>query len=327
MSEYENNRREFKVPKDVEKFATLSRDKKIKKIKKKGLASKEKDAAKIYYADLYDQLPRMLEWVVRYGRIPAAKDVKEGICNKIKDKSFIKFITKRLKHDETERESLMLLPIVSFDIMEADINKYREAKTDNDEAEYPSYVNDLLSLGKIIVGKKLSKLVKHGVSESLATDLLMIVPTSKVIKDGNKTGYFRVKKLMQVLYKDASVLTEDIHFDKIVKYLFNSEMVPTLITMLLLEKNETKSDFNENQIKVFNDITKWCFNTMSNMSPEQNLEILTSYVNTRKKDAEMNRDSNRRFFISSLPDSDEYKTIWAAIRKIEDRNPNMKEYL
>ena len=320
MAEYAN-RREFTIPAEIKDLCKLNKEKYVKK--HKDAAGGKKEALQDFYNYLIDDLPFGIEWIVRYGHIPDAAEAKEKILNHLKDEKLIKKLDKKFRKDGNE--GYELLPIVIFEILETEATKFKEAKTDNETAELPGYVNKLLELSHMSMKKKIKKLTSNGVDANLAFDVLSVIPTSKAISSNKYKGLFRFRKLMQVIYRDASTL-EDVKFDKIAKYVVKSDFYPALITALLLERNEIKADFNDNQIKCFNSITTWCFNTMEDFDKDTIKDILTVYIKERKKDASNNRDSNRRFFISSLP-ATEYKEIHKVMEKMLEVDPSIKEYL
>ena len=105
----------------------------------------------------------------------------------------------------------------------------------------------------------------------------------------------------------------------------DKDYIGSVITFALLERKEKISGFNETQKKLFNDITEFCFKVMEDMPKESIHAILKSYVDARKRDESQNKDANRRYYISSLPESD-YPRILKAMNKIVSENEEMKKY-
>jgi hypothetical protein len=84
-------------------------------------------------------------------------------------------------------------------------------------------------------------------------------------------------------------------------------------------------NFTDNQKKVFNDITNYCFKTMEDMSKDDIIMILKAYVEARRRDERAGKDTNRRYYISSLPESD-YPRIIKAVEKMINSNEDNKKY-
>ena len=81
----------------------------------------------------------------------------------------------------------------------------------------------------------------------------------------------------------------------------------------------------ETQKKLFNDLTTWAFTKLETLDKETINLVLTLYVNWRKDDENNNRDSARRFYISSLPENEYPKTL-NAMKKIIERNKDNEKY-
>ena len=103
------------------------------------------------------------------------------------------------------------------------------------------------------------------------------------------------------------------------------DYVPSIITFALLERKEKISGFNDTQKKLFNSITEYCFKTMEDMKKDDIVAILKAYTEARKRDESQNKDTNRRYYISSLPESD-YPRILKVVSKIIELDEDMKKY-
>lgn len=318
-----HGRREFRIPNDVSDFAELT----FKKYKKKygdPYASK-KDLRKGYYLSLVDMMPRVVEWLVRYGHIPEAKESKEAIYTIIADSEFVKTLIKMLKKDD-DMDGLELLPIIVFDILrEASIRHAKQVKEkENDpQVEVEDYdVDDLIELSNLVIKGKKKKLVKAGLNENVAFDVLSVIPSQKVL---GLNQLYRFRTLFRVLYEHAKTV-ENMDINPIAKYVVRKDYYPSLITFLLLEKKEMYVGFTDQQKKFFNDITSWCFNQMEDMNKETIRAIIQNYCDARKKDKDKSMDSNRRFFLSSLPESD-FPNIVKVLKKMQDEDASIKEFL
>ena len=118
----------------------------------------------------------------------------------------------------------------------------------------------------------------------------------------------------------------DIDFEKVMKVVFKGDdYVPSIITFALLERKEKISGCNDTQKKLFNSITEYCFKTMEDMKKDDIVAILKAYTEARKRDESQNKDTNRRYYISSLPESD-YPRILKVVSKIIELDEDMKKY-
>lgn len=314
----QNNKRQFKVPDDTTLFASLT----FKKYKKKysdPYASK-KDQKKGYYRMLLDLLPRTIDVLVKYSQVPDIREIKSSIYDKLFDKAFIKLLTKELKEDVEYIENSELLPIIIYDLItEANKRHAEELKENPEAAEFD--LSDVIELSSIINKKKMKKLKKGGVPETVAFDILSVIPTSKALE---KSQTYRIRTLCRVLYEHAK--NEEFTIDPIMKLVIKSDYHPAVITFLLLEKKEIYVNYTEKQKEFFNKVTDWCFNTLEDCPKETINSVLRTYIKTRQNDKAQNRDSNRRFFLSSLPE-DQFPKIVKVMNKIIEQDESVKEFL
>lgn len=315
----------FKVPEDVKKFAEAT----LKKFKKKNdFYDSKKDLKKGYYDYLLEMLPDAIKFVIRYGHFENNKELKEAIYEKICDPSFIKFLKKQLK-DDAVLESVELLPNVIYNICrEATIHAADESvKKDGTEDVKPDVnetfdLSDLTEISKIILKKKIKKLVKAGVDESVAFDVLSVIPSKKIIE---KSPYFHIKNLFAVLYQHAKA-KKDIKFNVIIKKLFSEDELRYIVSFAMLEKRGKCSNFNDGQKQLFSDITMWSLKYLEGCDKKDLASILTAYVKVRKTDDSKNNDEKRRFYISEVP-QDKYPKVTKVVAKIIQADESAKKYL
>ena len=105
----------------------------------------------------------------------------------------------------------------------------------------------------------------------------------------------------------------------------DEEYIGSVITFALLERKEKIATFSEGQKKLFNDITEYCFKKMENMSKDDIGSILKAYVENRQRDDKANRDTNRRYYISSLPEND-FPKILKVVERMCSANEDIKKY-
>ena len=310
------NNKEFKIPSDAKELAKLS----FKKFKKesKGYYDSKKELKAAYYAHVIDLLPESIKLLVRYGHLDAVKETKEAIYAKITEKAFVKALAKELKNG-LEMEELIYFPNVVYDILSIATKAVQASKEKGEDLSID--LDDLVELSQIILKKKIKKLKKAGVDENVAFDILSVIPTPKIL---DKSQYYHIREFFSVLYQHAK--TKDIDFEKVMKVVFKGDdYVPSIITFALLERNEKISGFNDTQKKLFNSITEYCFKTMEDMKKDDIVAILKAYTEARKRDESQNKDTNRRYYISSLPESD-YPRILKVVSKIIELDEDMKKY-
>lgn len=309
-------RKKFSVPKDLKTFAKIT----MKKFKKENdYYDSKKDLKKAYYGYLIELLPRTVECCVRYGHFEDVKEFKNDVFSKLADKDLVAAITKALKKEE-DIQNIDMLPVIIGEIL-SETNKYVEEKKASGE-EVAVDIDDITDLSKLILKKPLKKLNKKGIDESVAFDVLSVLPTQDLL---TKSPFYYIRMMFAVLYEHAK--TKEITLDQfavIVKQLVGKKNISGVITFALLEKKDRLNTFTASQKSLFNAITEYCFGMMEKMDSDDIKKIVQSYIQARKKDAECNRDANRRYYLSSLP-AEDYPNITKVVSKLTtDEN---KKYL
>ena len=315
-----NNNRNFRIPEDAKHLAKLN----FKKFKKDsgGYYDSKKELKKNYYNTIIDFLPDSIALICKYGHLPEVQETKTQIYEKLTDEKFVKFLTKELK-DDLNFPNMMLMPVVINDIV-AIAAKQNAAEDSSESTEEKYDLSDLVSLSHLILKKKIKKAEKLGLPEDLAFDLLSIIPDTEILK---KSSAYHIRQLFACLYEHAK--TKEINFENVIKVIFSKDIdekyIGSVITFALLERKEKITNFNESQQKLFNDITGWVFTTMEEMKKDNIYSILTSYADIRKKDDARGTDANRRYYITSLPESD-YPKIIKVLERILNNDESLKKY-
>ena len=307
----------FKIPEDVKLFASLTEKKYMKKYADDYDSKKQKKKA--YYEMLISELPEVIKLLVFYSQVKEVIEIKHDIYARLFDKKLIKKITKIVDEDIDEIENITYFPIVIYDVIKEATMQHAKEKEEDPEAKGFD-LSDLINLSNKILRKKMKKLEKHGISKELAFDCLSVVPTSKVLEK----GMYRMRLLMNVIYTHAK--TEDIDIEQIMKYVVTSNYYPVIITYLLLERKSEFVNMDDKQKEFFNKVTDWVFNTLEEMDKTEIRQILISYFNARKRDKGQNKDSNRRFFLGSLPEN-EFPNICKVLAKIKENDSSVEEFL
>lgn len=321
----QQNKRKIRIPEEVHSFAKMD-FKKFKK-KNKDYYDSKKELKQSYFSELLYDLADTIVFLVRNSHIQDEKvqEVKNAcycqLSGKKESPAFIKYISKVIKEDGVESiPNIQFFPIILHDII-SDINAYNEkVKKENPDAEVFD-ASELYELDNLILKKKLKKAAKKEIDEDLAFDLLSIIPCNDAMKF---SPYFRIKSIFEIMYFHSK--TKKIDFKNVIKLLIDEEYYDVIISYALQERKEKFQKFNESQKVFFNDISSWVFDELEEMDKSTIESILKTYVKTRKRDDEANKDGNRRYFISSLPDS-MYPKICKIVEKMKKEDSTVEKYL
>lgn len=315
-----NNNRKIKIPADAKKFSSST----LKKFKKSAddYFESKKELRTAYCDYLVELLPDTIEFVIKYGHInqEEIQEVKNGVYSKLIAPEFIKYLYKMVKDDD-EIENIKLLPIIVKDILEVTA-KENAARLAADPKAETYDLSDLAELSKFLLKKKIKKFTKAGISETLAFDVLSIIPCKQAMKFSPS---FRVRNFFECLYNHAKV--ESVQFEKILNIVMDESYYPLVILQALLERKEKFVKLSDGQKTLWLDISTWCFDTMEKtLDKDQVSEIVLSYAKFRKNDDANNKDANRRYSLSSLSET-EYPRIAKTIKKISVDNEALVKYL
>ena len=320
----QNQKNKIRIPDEVKEFGK-AKFKKYKKENKEYFDSK-KELKENYYSSLAYNLQYVIDFLV------AKRHIQEEEIQQMKNKcyaqiagedgeGFVKYLTKAYKRGELDdMENIELLPILLYEMI-AEINKQNQIrKSENPEA--PVYdSSDLFNLSELILKKKLKKLEKKGIEANLAFDLLSVVPTTDAMK---YSPYFRIKTVFDLMYQHAA--KEQVPFKKVVAALFKGQYDEIIINYALQERKEKCEKFNDSQKALFNDINEWVFNTLEDSDSSVIKEIIRTYIKTRKRDAAQGKDGNRRYFLSSLPET-MYPRICKAVDSVKSSDSEAEKFL
>lgn len=317
-----NNNRNS-VPKAVERFGEMSFKSFYKK--NKHYYDKKKEARYDFYFQLLDDLPEVIDFFCQKGHVqqPWVQEPKT-LCygqflNKEDKDRFVEFLTKVVKEEGKDAfENMIFLPIMLREMIQGIIEYNTTREEGTPEMDPP---DKLFALSEAILKKRLKKFAKAGMDQSMAFDLLSVMPDTKAIK---YSPYFRVREVFDILYRYAETLNID--FGKVISFLFDSNDYNFIIGFALQEKKDKQKGFNEKQKGLWMQITKWTFEELEDMDERDIRDILKNYITLRKKDSLESKDGNRRFYISSLPE-DDYPTIVKIVKQIKNQDPDAEKYL
>ena len=326
MRQNQKNQKNNKVeiPDEVKEFAK-SNFKKFKK-KNKDFYETKKEMKLDYFEGLEYNLPKVIDFLLRKGHIQDSKvqEVKNGCYTQLAGENgpdFIKHISKVLKAEGLDSiKNIELLPIILYEIIREIMVANANAREENPTAEQFEF-DDLWELSHQILKKRIKKFEKKGIGENIAFDVLSIIPCKEAMK---YSPYFRVKTLFDCIYAQAK--SELIDFPKIVELLIDDDSYDFVITFALQERKDKYAKFTEQQKILFNNITEWVLNSLEDMNKDIIRAILKKYVDMRKRDKSQGKDSNRRYYLSTLPES-VYPKITKVANKIKAEDESAKEFI
>lgn len=321
----QQNNRKIRIPEEVERFAKMD-FKKFKK-KNKDYYDSKKELKKSYFSELLYDLADTIVFLIRnsHKQDEKIREIKNAcycqLSGKDESPAFIKYIYSAVKEEGVDSiPNIELFPIILHDII-SDINEYNAKVKKEDPSAEVFDASELYDLSMLILKKKLKKAAKKGIDEDVSFDVLSIIPCDEAMKF---SPYFRVKSIFEILYFHSK--TKKLDFKKIIKLLIREEYYDVIISYALQERKEKFQKFNENQKVFFNDISSWVFDELEEMDKSTIENILKTYVKTRKRDDEANKDGNRRYFISSLPES-MYPKICKIVEKLKKEDSTIEKYL
>lgn len=316
-----SDNKKIKIPEDVEEFAKVS----LKKYKKKYADDdydSKKELKESYTMFLLDRFPKTIEFIVKYGHIQRDKipEIKNMVYTVMINPDFIKAVRKEVKKGR-KIDNIKLFPIIIKEFL-------MEIKKENDRqlAENPNAElhdsSDLVELSQMILEKKIEKMKKRGINENLAFDILSIIPCKEAL---SCSQFYRIHSFYSCIYEYAKSCA--VPFKEIMDILVPDEYKPTFITFALLERKEKFAKLTDSQKTLYVDITNWCFNTMEKELKKSEVEaIITTYVNSRKRDDAQGKDGNRRYVLSSLS-AEDYERIATVIKNFIGKDNTVKKYL
>lgn len=311
------------IPETVKDFAEISF--KEYKADNKGYFESKKELRNDYFATLAYDLPEVIDWILSNGHVqkPEVQEIKNKCYAKLagdegRGPAFIAYLTKCIKND-LDIDNIELFPIILHEII-ADILKYNEEHKDKPE-EMVEKPDDLFALYELILKKRIKKAKKKGIPEDLIFDLLGIMPCKEAAE---YSGFFRVRAIFDLLYAYAE--TQPVAFGTIIEFLFDENDYRYVIGYALQERRDKYKNFNEIQKKLFNDINEWIFPRLEELEKSDIKDILENYIGVRKRDVSQGKDSNRRYYISSLPIS-RYPRIGKVVEQIKNTDAEAEKYL
>lgn len=315
--------------------------KRMKKDCKTGKKKPPKKEVKEYAASMRAYLlPPTIHWMVTEGfRTGEAhsdnEKIKKGIYARFTDdagKKFLKEVVKMYKNtdpkgpDRDDVRFFNMLPIILSDIL-IEIKREEEKIKKEGEGSTEKFDSDYLFDAVTFFTKSLrKKLEDAGVSPDAAYDLASFVPSKEVFTVfGRGTANFFARRLVNLIYTLAKK-KEKLPINSIMRLLVGRENYLVIIRFCLRERKRFLEDFTEDQKRIFNKLNEWIFEVLEEEDKDVIKEVIEAYVQDRKNDDKRGRDENRRYFLSSIPET-EYKKIAKTVQKVIKKDPDAKKYL
>ena len=314
-----NNERKVRVPKEVHKFVKAN----VKDFMKesKGFYGSKKEARKSYYLYLIDKLPETIVFMVKFGHLNNSeiREIRDNVLKKITDLEFVKILTKCVKKDDGI-ENIKLLPIIIRDVL-IDVKRANDARLADDANAKLVNVSDLVDLSRLILKKKIKKFEKEGISQSLAFDILSVLPCKEAFESSQ---FYRMRTFYETLYEHAKATKIDVR--KVMDLAVPKKSQLSFITFAMLERKEKFSKLIDSQKTLYLDITNYCIEQMNEMKKDEVYEILDAYVKSRERDDRQNKDGNRRCNLLTSISEAEYPRLAKIIRSVA-QDESVKKYL
>ena len=308
------------VKKEVFKFAKADWDKYKKKNEDDFDSKKEMKLG--YGMYLVDCVPEALDFVIRYGHInnEEIQEYKTKIYRNLSDEKFINALSREIKEGSDIKKRVRLLPIAYKEIMQV-----TQAHNDSLIAANPNAqiipMDYIVEFVQLLLKKKLKKAKSLNIPESLAFDVLCVIPHEDAVK---YSQFYRIHSLYDLPYERSKSMI--IPFNEIVELIGTDDIVSALIVFALLERKEKFSKLTDSQKSLYLEISNWCFDMMNNKLDSGVTEaIIKMYIKNRKKDEAQGRDSNRRYALTSLS-ADDYPKISKIVQKIISDDSTLAKY-
>ena len=323
----DNKKREFKIPKEVKNFLMP-----FKKWRKdNAFYESKKDARKAYYTEKLEWMGEsVIPLLVSYGYRQEVIEIKNDLYEGLSDPEFVKVATKAVKKgDGFENQSLYA--VLVQDMAEALAKQARVESAKTGETVVTD-IDDMIELSKMVLEKKIKKAKKVGIDEATAFSVLSILPDTSILdihNDNrcNKKFYF-YRKLINCLYSLAKDKPLCVPVGEIIEFVFRKgdDFIPSFIVCAMLERKERYNSLNKTQQEVYDQLTTWAFSKLETYDKETITAALRLYYNWRKDDAANNRDSQRRYYVSSLPENEYPKTVACMNKIIASGDEHTKDF-
>ena len=314
----DNNNNKKKHFKYIESFIEKSSAKALKKM--------DKDERLGFVAR---NLPDLIDFHKKDGRFQP--ELLAKVYERLTNDKIAKAFSKLAKEDAVEVEAAPLL----HDFLELLTSKSNQVDGEEKEA-YVAMMNSYLEVLTKIIGKRAKKMAKKlNISEDLAMELLIIMPSKEYVTNEKVLGIY-VGKITRQLYSevadnktnlvDAAVDASPELYRKIFKYLFEKDFLSNIAINVLLEYKDNLKGMKDTQKAVWSALTTFALEELDSFKSDALKELIIHYVNRRKADVKKNKDQARRVVLSESIDEETYPNLFKAVNKLKKKD-EYKEFL
>lgn len=183
-------------------------------------------------------------------------------------------------------------------------------------------VEDYVKLVRKVLKPRVKEISKKvNMDKDVLYDLLVIYPLQEVVKP-QFCGYYadRMLSKLYVLAKEEEITLETKEFKKLFKLLFGKEELSYIAVAALLQRKETINGFNENQLKLWNNVTSFALSVLEDCD-KQELEKRLKFYNSR---CAYNPNIARRIDLNTL--GEDYPKITKVLKKLsKDTSDKQKQ--
>lgn len=255
--------------------------------------------------------------------------VKEGVENIISNPDVMNRIVKIYKKNPDNYPNLIYLPNM---IMNTILYYSQEGLSDEEKAVAESI--DTVALTEFcerILKKIIKKYRKYGLSKSVAFQLAVVIPTTKLFK--NPAWY---KKLIQQLYDIAA--NEDVDLDNILKaiikldkdkYISKKDFYEGFYFAFMMKRSSNKNkNFTDAQKDLHENLIERTLNYLEGLKSKKLRSMLREYIKARKFAEQMKSDSKRVINFNDHANSNSaYQNIKSVVKELIADNANNELYL
>lgn len=268
---------------------------------------------------VYKYVPDIFEWFVTYGH-KHQETMKKliSVLNTPKvAKAFKRIVKDSFEYDDVEPLGVQFATILNEVI----------TRGENIEDEvFDTYSKVIMTILKGEI-KALTKAT--GISNALALNLLVILPSPDVIANQRVVGIY-VNKIARKLYaladrSEPELINNVKQLRKVFKFLFGKEYLPEVYVSILLER-KYHGEQSDNVKALHIMLSNMAMTGLEALDKKELRDALINYANRRAHDDKNKRDAARRVQFNTYS-ADDYPRTLKTIKKLTKKEENYSKYL
>lgn len=261
------------------------------------------------------------EWVEFFKKKSKKKpEVLEGFFKKMADVKVAKSFLATVKY--AKKEGIDLDPGLAA-LMYRFIELTFSGKSKEGE-ELAEVMNLYTEAVNMMIAKRKKKMAKKcGITEELAGDFLVKVPSRGFVENVNAMGTY-THKICGFIYRmsEKKAFTEEqlkdpAFFRNIFEFLFEKDFISNIAINILLEFKDNSKGFKGNQKTVWNTLTILALQCLESYSKKDIKELLAYYLERRENDKKKERDHARRIVLSETVDEKVTPRLYKVVNKLK----------